>query len=176
MHHDPNLCVCAQCTCGRHLCQFHAIKPDLSKSTVYQMDYFKKNPVMNKINISREYDRLKGPNLEINSTYLKDYDGKESDVSRPRPEDLLKTGGPCNKLTSYSSGFPGYKCDNQYVRPMDRQIRGYFPLRSKSTYTNNFLGNPGKRSETGRVPDNLRTGSNWFGNTTYENFFKQPNP
>lgn len=75
-HHDPNLCVCEYCTCGRHLCQFHAVKPDLSKKTVYQKDYLKKNPVGNKINISKEYDRYTGPNLDVNSIYLKDYDGK----------------------------------------------------------------------------------------------------
>jgi hypothetical protein len=75
-HHDPNLCVCADCTCGRHLCQFHAIKPDLTKNTIYQKDYWKKHPIENRINISKEYDRLKGPNLDINTTYLKDFDGK----------------------------------------------------------------------------------------------------
>lgn len=32
-----------------------------------------------------------------------------------KPEDLLKVGGPSNKLTSYSSGFPGHKGLNQYV-------------------------------------------------------------
>lgn len=76
MHHDPNLCVCADCTCGRHLCQLHAIKPDLTKNTIYQKDFLKKNPITNKVNISKEYDRFKGPNLEINSTYLKDFPGK----------------------------------------------------------------------------------------------------
>lgn len=52
-HHDPNLCVCADCTCGRHLCQFHAIKPDLTKNSIYQKDYWKKNPIENRINISK---------------------------------------------------------------------------------------------------------------------------
>lgn len=33
----------------------------------------KKKPIKNRINISTEYDRLKGPNLDINTTYYKDY-------------------------------------------------------------------------------------------------------
>lgn len=89
---------------------------------------------------------------------------------------MLKTGGPCNNLTSYTSGFPGYRGGNQYVKPTDRHTRAYFPLRSKSTYTNAFLGKPGNKDDYERIPDNLKTGSNWYGNTTYENFFKQPNP
>lgn len=79
-------------------------------------------------------------------------------------------------MTSYSSGFPGYKGDNQYVKPTDKYTRGYFPLRSKSTYTNTFTGNPTKRDQHERIPDNLKTGSNWYGNTTYGNYFKAPNP
>lgn len=49
-------------------------------------------------------------------------------------------------------------------------------MRSRSTYTKSFTGQPGKRSEWGKVPDNLRTGSNWYGSTTYGNNFRQPNP
>lgn len=79
-------------------------------------------------------------------------------------------------MTSYSSGFPGYRGGNQYVKPTDRHTRGYFPLRSRSTYTNNFLGNPGRNQESGKNPDNLKTGYNWYGATTYGNYFKQPNP
>jgi hypothetical protein len=54
---------------------------------------------------------MNAPHLEMNSTYLSGFNGKKGDpVDRPRPEDLLKNGGPSNHLTSYSSGFPGYKC------------------------------------------------------------------
>jgi hypothetical protein len=62
------------------------------------------------------------------------------------------------------------------VKPTDRHTRGYFPLRSRSTYTNNFLGNPGRNQESGKNRDNLKTGYNWYGATTYGNYFKQPNP
>jgi hypothetical protein len=79
-------------------------------------------------------------------------------------------------LTSYTSGFPGYRCGNQYIKPTDRHTRGSFPLRSRSTYSNNFTGNQAKKDERFRIPDNLKTGYNWYGNTTYNNYFKQPNP
>jgi hypothetical protein len=41
---------------------------------------------------------------------------KGDPIERPKPEDLLKNSGPSNNLTSYSSGFPGYRCGNQYVK------------------------------------------------------------
>ena len=66
----------------------------------------------------------------MNSIYLKDFLNKKGDdIERPIPEDLLKTGGPSPNLTSYTSGFPGYKGDNQYIKPTDRYVRGKFPLR-----------------------------------------------
>ena len=88
----------------------------------------------------------------------------------------MKTGGPSPNLTSYASGFPGYKCNNQYVKPTDRHTRAYFPLRGKSNYTKSFLGEKGKGGWNGGIPDNLKTGSNWFGSTTYGNRYQKPNP
>lgn len=76
-HHNPNSCVCDDCTCGRHLCQLHCIKPDLTKKSTYNKDFFVKRPIKNNINISTEYDRLKGPNLDLNTVYIKDYEGKK---------------------------------------------------------------------------------------------------
>ena len=52
-HHDANLCVCEHCTCGRHLCKMHQVKPDLSKNSIYQKDFYKKCPIDNNINISK---------------------------------------------------------------------------------------------------------------------------
>ena len=177
-HHNPELCVCESCTCGRHLCQLHKIvKPDLTKTSIYGQDFFKKKPVENKINISKEYERLQGPNLSHKSIYLKEYPGREGDqIERPIPEDLLKTGGPCNKLSSYTSQFPGYKGVNQYVKPTDRHTRADFPLRSKSTYTKSFIGEPGKKDDYKYFPDNLKTGYNWYGSTTYGNKFQEFTP
>ena len=153
------------------------MKPDLSKKSIYGLDYRKKNPIKNKINISQAYDRLNGPHLDMDSIYNRElpchHPGK---VEKPIPEDLLKTGGPCPKLTSYSSGFPGYKGVNQYVKPTDKHTRGYFPMRSKSNYTNSFLGEPGKKDDYKYIPDNLKTGTNWFGNSHYSDKFREPNP
>jgi hypothetical protein len=138
-HHDPHQCVCEQCDCGRHLCKFHIIKPDLPKATVYQKSFYSQKPVPSPVVFAQEYDRLQGPHLDMNSTYHEGFRGKNGDkLDRPHPEDLLHSNGPSPNLTSYSSQFPGHKGDNQYVKPTDKHTRGYFPLRSKSTYSNEF--------------------------------------
>lgn len=97
-------------------------------------------------------------------------------MERPHPDDLLHTGGPCPKLSSYSHQFPGYKGDNQYVKPTDKHARGYFPLRSKSTYANEFIPKDSKKDDYTYFPDQLKTGYDWLGNTSYGNFFGNPNP
>ena len=149
----------------------------MTKTSTYQQDFFRKKPIQNKIRIASNYDRLQGPNLSHDSVYLKDFDSRKGDdIERPIPEDLLKTGGPCNKLSSYSSGFPGYKGCNQYVKPTDKHTRGYFPMRSQSTYTKSFLGEPRKKDDYKYIPDCLKTGNNWYGSSTYGNVFQQPNP
>lgn len=52
----------------------------------------------------------------MDSIYNKSFEGTKGDAyMRYRPEDLLKTGGPAPQLTSYNSGFPGFRGDNQYV-------------------------------------------------------------
>lgn len=175
-HHDSNLCVCSDCTCGRHLCKLHAIKPDLTKNTTYQKEYRPKKAVKNVINISGEYSRLMGPNLELNSVYVQDFDGKPTEVMRPKPSDLLKTEGPLCNLTSYSTSFPGHHGHNQYIKPTNNHVRGTFPMRCRSTYSRSFTGTPCKKNKYDRRPDNLKTGSDWYGNTTYSNTFKHPNP
>lgn len=61
--------------------------------------------------------KLEGEHIGMNSNYEKDFKLQDGDkVERPKPEDLLKTGGPSPRLTSYNSGFPGYRGDNQYVK------------------------------------------------------------
>ena len=49
-HHDPDLCVCESCNCGRHLCKLQYVKPTLSKSSIYKNSYSKKKPVQNLVN------------------------------------------------------------------------------------------------------------------------------
>jgi hypothetical protein len=79
-------------------------------------------------------------------------------------------------LSSYKAQFPGYKGDNQYVKPTDRHTRGYFPLRSKSTYAKEFQSKELKKDDYKYINDQLKTGSNWFGKSTYGENFGNPNP
>lgn len=67
---------------------------------------------------------MDGPNFDPYSTYKSDYPGKNNDdLSRPKPEDNLKSNGPCPNLTSYTSEYPGHKGPNQYVKPTDNHRR-----------------------------------------------------
>ncbi len=43
------MCVCDSCNCGRHLCKFNNIKPDLTKNTIYKKDFLKKSTYAPKI-------------------------------------------------------------------------------------------------------------------------------
>jgi len=133
--------------------------------------------IPNIVNIDKEYERLKGPHLDMNSTHREGFKGLPGDkLERPRPEDLLHSNGPCPQLSSYSANFPGYHGDNQYIKPTDKHTRGYFPLRSKSTYTNEYVKKDSKKDDYTYIPDQLRTGSNWFGKSSYEQFYNNPNP
>lgn len=116
-HHDPNLCVCDSCNCGRHFCKLHNVRPDLTKSSIYKQSYSKKNRIPNIVGKACEYQKLKGDHIGMNSSYNKNFLGEKGDpTERPKPEDLLKSGGPSPQLTSYNSGFPGFKGANQYVK------------------------------------------------------------
>ncbi len=55
--------------------------------------------------------------------------------------------GPCQQLTSYSTQFPGFKGDNQYVKPTDKHAIGYFPLRSKTTYSKEYTKRAAKKDD-----------------------------
>jgi hypothetical protein len=121
--------------CGRHMCKLNVIKPDLTKNTVYQKSFYEQKHIPNIVNHDKEYDKLQGPHLDLGSTYSNGFKGQNGDkLERPKPEDLLKSSGPCPQLSSYSAQFPGFKGDNQYIKPTDRHSRGAFPLRSRSTY------------------------------------------
>lgn len=78
-HHDPSVCVCEFCTCGRHLCKLHVIKPDLKKNTIYQRDYPGKKAIPNIVPHAQEYGKLNGPHLDMNSTYLEGFPGRDGD-------------------------------------------------------------------------------------------------
>ena len=55
------------------MCNLHNVKPDLTKYSVYAQNFSKRAPIPNKINISKEYDKLKGDHIGMNSNYLKSY-------------------------------------------------------------------------------------------------------
>ena len=166
----------ADCTCGRHLGKFNVVKPDMTKQSIYQKSFTHQMYVPNIVNHDKEYDKLQGPHLDINSTYRTGFTRSNGDkVERPLPEDLLHSNGPCPKLSSYTAQFPGYKGDNQYVKPTDKHTRGYFPLRSRSTYAKEFHSKDAKKDDYTYFPDQLRTGSRWFGKTSYGDFYSNPN-
>jgi hypothetical protein len=87
----------------------------MHNSSTYRGDYNNKKPIQNLRFQPRSNLKSNGPHVDLNSTYGKDFDGKNGSVERPKPEDCLNVGGPAANLTTYSSGFPGYRGDNQYV-------------------------------------------------------------
>ena len=98
------------------MCKFNNIKPDLTKNTIYKQDFNKKNVFPKKIVFSKEYEKLNGPHLDMNSTQRESFIKRDGDkIERPIPEDLLKSEGPAQMLTTYKSLFPGHKGLNQYV-------------------------------------------------------------
>lgn len=176
-HHQADKCVCEHCTCGRHLCRLKVVKPEFTMNSVYQRSFYQKPFIENHVNHDKEYDKLKGDHLDINSIYRDSFKGKNGDkVERPIPEDLLHSKGPGPKLSTYSSQFPGYKGGNQYVKPTDRHTRGSFALRSNSTYAKEFSGKSPQKDDYTYFNDQLKTGKNWFGKTTYGSFYNSPNP
>lgn len=149
----------------------------MTKNSIYQRSYYQKAFIPNQVNHDKEYDKLKGGHLDINSIYRNSFRGNNGDkVEKPHPEDLLKTGGPDLALTSYKSQFPGYVGNNQYVKPTDKHTRAQFPLRSKSTYAKEFVSKSPEKDDYKYFNDQLKTGYNWFGKTTYGAFFNSPNP
>jgi hypothetical protein len=64
----------------------HVIKPDLSKNTVYQRSFYHQKAIPNIVNHDKEYEKLKGPHLDLNSTYSHGFKGKSGDKpERPHP-------------------------------------------------------------------------------------------
>ena len=151
----------------------------MSKKSVYKKDYQKKKPIKNKISIAKEYDKLQGPHLDMKTTYSTEFQETQIQAgfhTQP-PEDLIKTGNNFfSKLTSYSSLFPGYRGANQYVKPTDRHTRGQICFKSKSTYSRTFTNQFKAKDKKHTIPDSLKKSNLWFGRTTYQSFFAEPNP
>lgn len=60
------------------------------------------------------------------------------------------------------------------MKPTDRHAIAYFPLRGKSTYSDAYVGKPHKKDDYTYIPDQLRTGTHWFGRSTYGELYSQP--
>ena len=88
----------------------------------------------------------------------------------------MKSGGPFPGITSYSSGFPGFKGGNQYVKPLSDSVRGKLPLKADTTYGKSFTQRAGSRAPIEKTPDNLKPTALWMGSTTYGDKFGAPNP
>lgn len=57
-NHCSSDCLCHECNCGRHLCKFNNIKPDLTKTTVYKKDFERKSVTPNQVIFAKEYNKL----------------------------------------------------------------------------------------------------------------------
>lgn len=53
---------------------------------------------------------------------------------------------------------------------------GDFPLLAKTVYSTEYVGRKVSKSDYERQHDNLKTGANWFGASTYNKSFHLPNP
>ena len=49
-------------------------------------------------------------------------------------------------------------------------------MRTKSTYAKEFINKSPKKDDYKYFNDQLKTGYNWFGKTTYGSFYNNPNP
>ena len=112
----------------------------------------------------------------MNSTYGKDFDGKNGPVERPHPDDCLGVGGPAANLTTYSSGFPGYRGDNQYVKPTNNtHLNGALGFHGNSIYRKSYMPRAGGPENLARWTNHFKNGEPWLGNTTYRENFRGPN-
>jgi hypothetical protein len=104
-------------------------------------------------------------------------------LERPKPQDELKFEGPAPTLTTYGTLYPGHKGENQYVtlwslkiKPTNKHAIGEFPLLAKTVYSTEFVPRKSPKSDSAKLHDSLKTGTSWFGASTYNNTFRVPNP
>lgn len=41
-HQTADVCLCNDCSCGRHQCKLKVVKPELTKTSVYQRSFYQK--------------------------------------------------------------------------------------------------------------------------------------
>ena len=61
------------------------------------------------------------------------------------------------------------------IKPTNKHKMGEFPLMGKTVYSIEYQSKRAAKDDYLRLHDSLRTGSNWFGETTYKNTFHAPN-
>lgn len=49
-------------------------------------------------------------------------------------------------------------------------------MKNGTTYAKEFVKKNMKKDDYTYFPDQLKTGSNWYGKTTYGSFYNDPNP
>mgnify|MGYP003683777939 CR=1 FL=1 len=152
-------------------------------SSTYHKEFYKKQGIPNVVTKANEYDKPKGGHLEMKTMYGQKF--VENQVEKPEkckgPDGWLHTAGsdgPLCRTTSYSTGFPGFKGTNQYVKPAKDQTRAGLSFQGKTTYRNTFSGSKigSKNQHFGKKEDNLKSGGINFGESSYRKMFQQPNP
>ncbi len=70
LSNHPGQCLCKDCICGRHLCNFNSQSPSITLSTTYKRDYPTRNPYKQK-QVSRPMTAIpQSPLLSLKSTYV----------------------------------------------------------------------------------------------------------
>jgi len=59
--------------------KLNVIKPNLTKNTIYRKSFSQQKQIPNIVNHHKEYDRLKGPHLDINTVYRTGFSGNNGD-------------------------------------------------------------------------------------------------
>jgi hypothetical protein len=73
----------------------HIIKPTLTKNTVYRKSFYQQKAEPSLVLVAKEYDKLKGPHLDMSSTYHDKFTGRSGDdLERHHPKDQLVSEGP----------------------------------------------------------------------------------
>ena len=67
------------CTCGRHYDKLNITKPGITKASIYQKSFYEQSAIPNIVNHDKEYDKLKGPHLDLGSTYGNGFKGNKGD-------------------------------------------------------------------------------------------------
>lgn len=80
----------------------------------------------------------------------------------------MKTGGPFSGLTTYGTGFPGYKAPVvESIVPTGGSVLHGFPFNGNSTQRKDFTPKDAQPSDAVKPIGNLKLGDPFIGNSTY---------